>query len=109
LCASAPRSAFDRLFRAYFVEGRNIGDRAALLDVAAASGLDASVVGTLLSEGADAEAVKREIAEAQAIGVSGVPFFIFAGRFGVAGAQDVPFLRRAMAQARAAQNEKPAA
>jgi predicted DsbA family dithiol-disulfide isomerase len=110
--AGAQREVVDRLFRAYFVEGRDIGDHAALLEIAVASGLDAAVVARLLAEGADAEAVKREIADAQAIGVTGVPFFIFAGRIGVAGAQDVPFLRRAMAQARAApneKNEKPAA
>jgi len=53
--------------------------------------------------------VRREIAEAQAIGVTGVPFFIFAGRVGVPGAQDISLLRRAMAQARAAMEEKPAA
>ena len=79
-----------------------------LIDVAAASGLDADIVDKLLAEGADADAVRREIAEAQAIGVTGVPFFIFAGRVGVPGAQDVPLLRRAMAQARAAMNEEPA-
>ena len=44
-----------------------------------------------------------------AIGVTGVPFFIFAGRIGVPGAQDVPLLRRAMSQARVEMNEKPAA
>ncbi len=107
--AGGQREVVDRLFRAYFVEGRDVGDRAVLLDVAAVSGLDADIVDKLLAEGADADAVRREIAEAKAIGVTGVPFFIFAGRVGVAGAQDIPFLRRAMAQARAAMNEKPAA
>jgi len=107
--AGSQREVVDRLFRGYFVEGRDIGDRAVLLDVAAASGLDADIVDGLLAEGADADAVRREIAEAQAVGVTGVPFFIFAGRVGVPGAQDVPFLRRAMAQARAVMNEKPAA
>jgi predicted DsbA family dithiol-disulfide isomerase len=104
--AGRQREIVDRLFCPYFVEGRDIGDRATLFDVAGLSGLDANIVDKLLAEGADANAVKREIAEAQAIGVTGVPFFIFAGRVGVAGAQDTPFLRRAMAQARAG---KPAA
>ena len=90
----------DRLFRAYFVEGRDIGDRAVLTDIAAGCGLDAGIVKTLFSEGADIEAVRQEIDVARAIGVSGVPFFIFAGRFAVPGAQDVALLRRAMAQAR---------
>jgi len=98
----------DRLFRAYFVEGRDVGDRATLLDVAAKSGLDAALVAKLLDEGADVEAVKSEIAQAQAMGVTGVPFFIFAGRFGVPGAQDVAVMRRALAQARAAVKDQPA-
>ena len=92
----------DRLFRAYFVEGRDVGDRPTLLDVAAKSGLNGALVAKLLDDGADVEAVKSEIAQAQAMGVTGVPFFIFAGRLGVPGAQDVSVLRRAMGEARAA-------
>jgi predicted DsbA family dithiol-disulfide isomerase len=99
----------DRLFRAYFIEGRDIGDRAVLLEIAAESGLDTEVVGRLLAEGADVEAVRSEISQAQAIGVTGVPFFIFAGRLGVPGAQDVSVLRRAMAEARAVAPTQPAA
>ena len=79
-----------------------------LIDVARESGLDADLVETLLDEGADADAVRSEIAEAQAIGVTGVPFFIFAGRLGVPGAQDPEMLRRAMAQARQAMKEAAA-
>jgi predicted DsbA family dithiol-disulfide isomerase len=100
--AGAQSAVVDRLFRAYFVEGRDVGDRAVLLDVAATSGLDADIVDRLLADGADADAVRREIAEAQAMGVTGVPFFVFAGRVGVAGAQDVAVLRRAMSEAREA-------
>jgi predicted DsbA family dithiol-disulfide isomerase len=106
--AGAQREVVDRLFKAYFVEGRDIGDRAVLIDIARESGLDAGLVETLLDEGADADAVMSEIAEAQAIGVTGVPFFIFAGRLAVPGAQDPEMLRRAMAQARQAMKEAAA-
>ncbi len=40
--------------------------------------------------------------------MTGVPFFIFAGRLAVPGAQDVDVLRRAMAQARAAMKDAAA-
>jgi predicted DsbA family dithiol-disulfide isomerase len=100
--AGAQREVVDRLFRAYFVEGRDIGDRGVLINIARESGLDGNLVARLLSEGADADEVRREIAEAQAIGVTGVPFFIFAGRLAVPGAQDPDTLRRAMAEARRA-------
>jgi predicted DsbA family dithiol-disulfide isomerase len=96
----------DRLFEAYFVEGRDIGDRGVLIDIAQECGLDAGLVEKLLAEGADVELVREEIAEAQAIGVSGVPFFIFAGRLGVPGAQEPSVLMRAMAQARQAMKEQ---
>ncbi len=98
--AGAQGKVVDRLFRAYFVEGRDIGDRGVLIDIAGDCGLDATLVEKLLTEGADVDLVREEIAEAQAIGVSGVPFFIFAGRLDVPGAQDPSVLVRAMAQAR---------
>jgi predicted DsbA family dithiol-disulfide isomerase len=104
----AQGAVVDRLFRAYFVAGRDIGDRAVLLDIAEESGLDAELVARLIDEGADVEAVRGEIAQAQAIGVTGVPFFIFAGRLGVSGAQDVSVLRRAMSEATAAMKAAPA-
>jgi predicted DsbA family dithiol-disulfide isomerase len=95
----------DRLFKAYFVEGRDIGDRIVLIDIAQEYGLDAGPVEKLLAEGADVDLVRDEIAQAQAIGVSGVPFFIFAGRLGVPGAQEPSVLLKAMAQARQAMKE----
>ena len=94
----------DRLFRLYFEEGRDIGDRNVLIDVAREFDMDAERVAKLLDGGDDVDAVQAEIAQAQAIGVSGVPFFIFASRFGVPGAQDADVLAKAITQARAAQS-----
>jgi predicted DsbA family dithiol-disulfide isomerase len=95
----------DRLFKAYFVEGRDIGDRKVLIDIAKACGLDAGEVENLLADGADTDLVRQEIEQAQAMGVSGVPFFIFGGRLGVPGAQEPSVLRQAMAEARRAMAE----
>ena len=95
----------DRLFKAYFVEGRDIGDRGVLVEIAGEFGLDAKLVEKLLKDGADADLVRQEIEQAQGMGVSGVPFFIFGGRLGVPGAQEPPVLRRAMAQARQGMGE----
>ena len=95
----------DRLFEAYFVEGRDIGDRVVLTEIAAECGLDADLVERLLAEGADSEVVRQEVEQAQAMGLSGVPFFIFAGRLGVPGAQEPSALRQAMAEARQAMAE----
>jgi predicted DsbA family dithiol-disulfide isomerase len=95
----------DRLFKAYFVEGRDIGDRGVLVEIAGEFGLDAKLVEKLLKDGADADLVRQEIEQAQGMGVSGVPFFIFGGRLGVPGAQEPSVLRRAMAQARQGMGE----
>jgi predicted DsbA family dithiol-disulfide isomerase len=103
--AGVQERVVDRLFNAYFVEGRDIGDRTVLIEIAAECGLDAELVKRFLAEDADADLVRQEIEQAQAMGVSGVPFFIFAGRIGVPGAQEPSVLRQAMTQARQAMRE----
>src|SRR5271166_6556704 len=49
--AGAQAKVVDRLFRAYFVEGRDIGDRSVLVEIASECGLDADIVEKLLAEG----------------------------------------------------------
>lgn len=75
------------LFRAYFREGRDIGDRAVLLDIAEAAGLDRAMVERLFESGADAEDIRERDAHARARGVTGVPTFVVANRHVVPGAQ----------------------
>ncbi len=96
----------EALFRAYFVEGRDIGDRKVLVEIGAAEGLDATLVYRLLASGADESDTRDEIASAVRLGVNGVPFFIFAGRYAVSGAQEARVLAGAIAKAR---NEGPGA
>jgi predicted DsbA family dithiol-disulfide isomerase len=109
LSAGVQARVVDRLFKAYFVEGRDIGDRGVLTEIAGECGLDGELVAKLFAEDADVDLVREEIGQAQSIGVSGVPFFIFGGP----GAQEPSVLRRAMAQARQAiaepMNPAPAA
>ena len=83
------------LFKAYFEEGRNVGDRAVLLDVAEAAGMDRSVVAALFSAGADVDSVKEEIGMARDMGVTGVPCFIIDNKYAVMGAQSVDVLTNA--------------
>lgn len=75
------------LFLAYFCEGRDIGDGAVLLDIAEAAGMTrAASEAALATDGGLAE-VREQLELARAAGVSGVPFLILAGRFGIPGAQ----------------------
>ena len=89
----------EALFQAFFVEGRDIGDRTVLADIAAEQGLDRAAAAAMLVSGTDVEFVTREIEMAHQIGVQGVPFFIFAGKLAVSGAEAADVLAAAMAQA----------
>lgn len=78
----------ERLFRLYFLEGRDIGDHEVLADAAEAEGLDGALIKSLLDEGQDRELIQSEDRMARELGITGVPFFIFERRYGVPGAQE---------------------
>jgi len=90
----------EKLFSAYFEHGRDIGARNVLTEIARDCGMDAEAVERRLGGDDEVAAVQAEIAEAQALGVTGVPFFIFASRFAVSGAQSAEVLAKAMERAR---------
>ncbi len=77
----------DALFEAYFVAGRDIGDEAVLLDVAEAAGLGRDIAGAALADDAGAAAIAAAEDEAHALGVTGVPAFVYNGRLLFTGAQ----------------------
>ena len=76
----------DALFRAYFVDGRNIGDSAVLVDVARSLGLPTSEAAAALRERRYRKDVDADWAKSREYGVTGVPTFVSGGR-GVVGAQ----------------------
>ena len=92
----------ERIFRAYFIEGRLIGDHGVLAAIAAEAGFDAAAAQAMLDSDEGAEAVTLMDNRARQIGVQGVPFFIFNQHIAVSGAQDPAVLLDAIAQARAA-------
>ncbi|OJF91078.1 DsbA family oxidoreductase [Pararhizobium antarcticum] len=92
----AQDSVANLLFKANFEEGRNIGDRAVLLDVAEEAGLERSVIAALLASDADRDAVVKEIDMARGMGVTGVPCFILDGQYAVMGAQSPEALADAL-------------
>ena len=89
----------ERLFRAYFLEGRFVGDPAELVRIAAESGLDAAAVRALLDSDRFAPEVRASNERAHAAGIDGVPFFVFDGKVAVAGAQEPDVLLDAIAAA----------
>lgn len=77
----------EQLFKAYFTEGKNIADHNTLVQLAAAIGLDEEAVKKVLTNNDYADAVERDVYEAQQIGVRGVPYFVLNDRYAVSGAQ----------------------
>lgn len=80
-------AAEERLFRAYFTEGRDTSDQATLIELGTDIGLVATDIEQMLQSDAFAEAVNQDIYEAQQVGVRGVPFFVLNRRYAVSGAQ----------------------
>jgi predicted DsbA family dithiol-disulfide isomerase len=89
----------EALFRAYFLDGRDMTDRATLMEVAMAAGMTREQAQTVLDSPEARETAAAEDEQARAMGVSGVPFFIFNGRLAVSGAHPAETLLQAMAQA----------
>ncbi len=88
----------DALYRAYFVDTRNIGDTTVLLDIAESVGLDREAARRVLEERTFRPAVDADWAKSRAYGVTGVPTFV-AGRAGVVGAQPYAAIERLLIEA----------
>jgi predicted DsbA family dithiol-disulfide isomerase len=89
----------EALFRAYFTEGRDIGDPAELAACAASTGLNPHAVEGLLASEEDAAAVLGEDAAARSAGVNGVPSFFLDGRHLFTGALPAERIIEALRQA----------
>ena len=75
------------IMRAYWREGRDIGNAGVLTDIAAAAGMDRAVTARLLASDADADDIRARDADARQKGVNSVPTFLIAQRYVVTGAQ----------------------
>jgi predicted DsbA family dithiol-disulfide isomerase len=88
----------ERLFRAYFTEGRHVGRIDELVELAAEVGLDADAAREALESGRYGSDVQADIAQAGAYGIQGVPFFVFEGKYGVSGAQPAEVFAQVLTQ-----------
>jgi len=80
-------AAEERLFRAYFTEGKDFGNHDTLAEIGREIGLDENKVRQALATNEFANEVDADIYEARQIGVRGVPFFVFNRKYAVSGAQ----------------------
>ncbi|WP_309573338.1 DsbA family oxidoreductase, partial [Deinococcus sp.] len=88
----------ERLLRAYMTEREHVGELDTLVRLAQEVGLDAAGVRTALEAGTHAAAVRQDETQAHTLGISGVPFFVLGGKYGVSGAQSPEVLGSALAQ-----------
>jgi len=79
--------AEERLFKAYFTEGKNIADHNVLVQLGEDIGLETGLVKTALAGEEYRDNVLNDIQEAEAIGIRGVPFFVLNRQYAVSGAQ----------------------
>ena len=93
---AAIEAVIEALFAAQFLDGRHIGDRAVLAEVAGECGMDAAAVRSYLDSDEDAGAVRAGAEEVQRMGISGVPFFIFNNKLAASGAQPPEALLKTM-------------
>jgi predicted DsbA family dithiol-disulfide isomerase len=91
--------AEEKLFEAYFTNGKNIDDYETLIELGLAIGLDQTKLREVLNNGEYGDEVNGDIAEAQALGIRGVPFFVFDRKFAVSGAQEKSAFRQALDKA----------
>ena len=103
----------ERFMAAYFTEGAPVSDPDTLARLAISVGLDATEVGDVLAGTAYADEVRADEEHAGDLGVSGVPFFVIDGKFGVPGAQSsavlLDTLERAWTKAHPIEIVQPAA
>src|SRR5690349_7266418 len=80
-------AAEEQLFKAHFIEGKNIDDIATLKEIGTAVGLSPDELSELLASDQYSAEVREDEMKAHAIGIRGVPFFILNDKYAVSGAQ----------------------
>ncbi|MDE0201062.1 MAG: DsbA family oxidoreductase [Rhodospirillaceae bacterium] len=98
----------EALFHRYFEQGEDIGDRAVLTAAGVDGGLDEGELRRFLDGSDGLEDVKKESEAASRAGISGVPCFIFEGRYAVSGAQSPDVFERVFELAAASKSEASA-
>jgi predicted DsbA family dithiol-disulfide isomerase len=89
----------ERLLQATFTDGVPVADRDALVRLAAEVGLDADEARDVLASDRYADAVRADERQAAAYGITGVPFFVVDGKYGVSGAQPADLLLQVLEKA----------
>ena len=95
----------EALLKAYFIDGGHVGRVEDLADLATTVGLDRDEVVAVLEAQTYLADVKADVAQAEAYGIQGVPFFVIDGKYGVSGAQEAAAFANVLEQARSERDE----
>ncbi|MCX8226984.1 MAG: DsbA family oxidoreductase [Sulfitobacter sp.] len=93
-------AAVSSLFKAYFVDARDIGNAEVLADIADGIDLDASVISRLLASDSDVQDIRDRDAHSRKMGINSVPTFIIGGKHAVPGAQPPELWKQVLADLR---------
>ncbi|MGF1508054.1 MAG: DsbA family oxidoreductase [Myxococcota bacterium] len=99
----------ERLFSAYLTEGEDLGSSEVLTRLASDVGLESQTAADILERQAFADDVRQDEAMAHQLGIQGVPFFVFAQRYGVSGAQPPVVLSEILKRAQEEMNRSTGA
>ena len=94
----------ERLFAAYYTEGKNIGDLDTLIRLGEEVGLNDAEIKAMLESNDFSQEVEEDIYRAQEVGVRGVPFYVFNNKYAVSGAQPTQLFKEVLEKV--AQEEK---
>lgn len=89
----------EKLFQAYFIEGKHIGKKEILLNLVEEIGLNKEEAEVVLKNNTYKEEVDQDINEAAQLGVRGVPFFVINNKYGISGAQPQSVFKEAVEKA----------
>lgn len=89
----------ERLFKAHFTLGENVGEINTLLNISEEIGLDRNEVEQVLNSNQYSNEVESDIIEAQKLGIRGVPFFVIDRKYGISGAQPVELFKETLEKA----------
>ncbi len=87
------------LFKGHFTEGKDIGSKEVLAGIAAEAGLDKAEVTQMLAGAEYGDTVRSDAAAGETLGLTGVPFFVIDGKYGISGAQQSELFLKVLKQA----------
>ncbi|QRG70014.1 DsbA family oxidoreductase [Brevibacillus choshinensis] len=91
--------AVEALYKAYFEDGKDIGDTEVLVAIAEELGLDAGEVRKAIETDAKQEEIAEDLARARDLQISGVPFFVIDNKLALSGAHPPENFLKAFQQA----------